>query len=75
MTTQDLNGQPLAVGSRVRLFSGSEVGTITKLGPARALVRWDTGTLANWATNCLMVVADGWGPPQPAPTPPLSYLP
>jgi len=58
MTTKDLNGKALAEGSRVRLFSGSEIGTIIKLGPKRALVRWDSGKLGNWGTHCLMLVAN-----------------
>lgn len=65
---KDLNGNALSVGTRVRLFSGRDSGTIETLGPNLALVRWDarppsgsdlppSGQSAVWATNCLVALA------------------
>lgn len=62
--TTDLNGQILAEGTRVRLFSGRALGTITKLGPSNALVKWDkrergaSSDEAVWPTHCLIALAD-----------------
>lgn len=50
---------PLEVGTRVRLHSGNDAGTIIGFVPARprAVVQWDTGHREAWHVNDLVILA------------------
>lgn len=48
----------LRVGSRVRLYSGGDTGTIAKVTDRRAIVRWDTGRTGSWPLYALQRLAD-----------------
>jgi len=48
-------------GTRVRLHSGREQGTVERVrfdgdDPMRVVVRWDSGVLATWAALALVVI-------------------
>lgn len=65
-----MTGEKIKVGSRVRLHSGNDVGTVTAtwsrfVGPGalgrevyRAQVRWDSGQYASWLVSDLVLLAD-----------------
>lgn len=54
------NNASLVVGARVRLYSGSETGTIEQLRGWNhiAIVRWDTGRTGSWPLYALQRIAD-----------------